>query len=437
MPTYYVWSGATGSGTGATWANAYTTLTTAFSGHAAGDTYYVAHDHAENSTTAALILNGLGTLVAPTRILCVNRAGSVPPVSADLRTTATVSTTGAFAITLGGPTSGSHYWYGIDFRSGGAANLANITVGNSASQFFVLESCKFTLNNTSASSRFNLGGATSGYEFTFRNCTFTFGSVSQGFQTGGGINSSTFLGGSIAGAVIPTTLVQSPTSIMRFIGMNLSLCVAGKTIFAAGSTLQNILLDCKLGGAAITTTPTNLAHEVFVVRSDSADTNYRQEKYTYAGTLTTETTIVRSGGASDGTTPISWKIVTNANAEWIVPFDCLPRTIWNETTGSRTITIYGAWAGGAVPLNDDIWFDATYLGTSGFPLASIGTSGKADILAAGTSVSSDSSTWGGSIATKFKMTKTVTVNEKGPMMVIVKAATASSTFYIDPKIEVS
>jgi hypothetical protein len=39
MASYYVWSGATGTGTGASWANAYTTLTLAFSGKLAGDIF--------------------------------------------------------------------------------------------------------------------------------------------------------------------------------------------------------------------------------------------------------------------------------------------------------------------------------------------------------------------------------------------------------------
>ena len=49
MAIYYVYSGAAGAGTGADWANAYTTLTTAVSGKAAGDVFYIAHDHAEST----------------------------------------------------------------------------------------------------------------------------------------------------------------------------------------------------------------------------------------------------------------------------------------------------------------------------------------------------------------------------------------------------
>src|SRR5580765_7618818 len=105
MAVYYVWSGATGTGTGASWANAFTTLTTAFATEAAGDTLYVAHDHAESSASS-ITLTSSGTVSNPTKVVCVNRSGSVPPVSADRLASAQVTTTGVSSTTLNGFT---HY----------------------------------------------------------------------------------------------------------------------------------------------------------------------------------------------------------------------------------------------------------------------------------------------------------------------------------------
>jgi len=51
--------------------------------------------------------------------------------------------------------------------------------------------------------------------------------------------------------------------------------------------------------------------------------NYRVEKYVYEGTQTTETVVIRTGGASDGITGISWKIVTTANSKWTLPFNAI------------------------------------------------------------------------------------------------------------------
>ena len=113
MTIYYVYSGAAGSNNGSSWTNAFTSLTTAFATEAAGDTLYVAHDHSESSGTA-LTLTSSGTISSPTKIVCVNRAGSVPPVSADRRATAQVATTGNTNITFVGI---AHY-DGIIFIAG-------------------------------------------------------------------------------------------------------------------------------------------------------------------------------------------------------------------------------------------------------------------------------------------------------------------------------
>jgi hypothetical protein len=60
MANVYVYSGAAGAGTGADWTNAYTTLTAALAAKAAGDDFWVAHDHAETQASA-LTLTSPGT----------------------------------------------------------------------------------------------------------------------------------------------------------------------------------------------------------------------------------------------------------------------------------------------------------------------------------------------------------------------------------------
>src|SRR6478752_6283404 len=101
MANWYVWSGATGGGTGVDWANAYITLQAAVTAKAAGDTFFVAHDHAQ-SQSAALTITAKGTSVSMNRIYCVNRAGAVPPGPADLTTGASITVTGTGGITLQG-----------------------------------------------------------------------------------------------------------------------------------------------------------------------------------------------------------------------------------------------------------------------------------------------------------------------------------------------
>jgi hypothetical protein len=196
-----------------------------------------------------------------------------------------------------------------------------------------------------------------------------------------------------------------------------------------------VFTDCKLGsGTTITSNPATLSGAVRIIRCDSGDTNYRSEKFTYSGTLTTEITIVRTGGASDGTTPISWKVVTTANSERCYPFESFPIVIWNETIGSA-VTATIECRGAAVPNTDEVWMEATYLGTSGSSQATSSNT-VADPLATGVACTSSSETWGGSTAS-FKLVATFTPQEKGPITIFIKVAKVSSTFYFDPKITLS
>src|SRR4051812_1910841 len=103
MANRYVYSGAAGTATGADWTNAHTTLTAAITSGAAGDVYYVAHDHSETAASS-VTLTFKGTAATPDRVLCVNRAGSVPPVAADLVSapSALVEATGANTLLVNG-----------------------------------------------------------------------------------------------------------------------------------------------------------------------------------------------------------------------------------------------------------------------------------------------------------------------------------------------
>jgi hypothetical protein len=175
---------------------------------------------------------------------------------------------------------------------------------------------------------------------------------------------------------------------------------------------------------------------VILSKCDSGAVNYRDEIYGLAGTLTTETTIVRTGGESDGTTGASRKVVTGSGSAWAFPFEAPPIAVWNETVGSAiTVTLFGIWGGGAVPNNDDFWIDVDYLGSSASPISSRATSTKSNILASNAGLSTDASTWGGS-TTAFKTSVTITPQMKGYIYVTPKMAKASTTLYYDEKLTV-
>jgi hypothetical protein len=158
------------------------------------------------------------------------------------------------------------------------------------------------------------------------------------------------------------------------------------------------------------------------------------------GVETTETSIVRTGGASDGTTPQSRKLAATANSKWVLPYEALPLVIWNNTvTGNVTVTVQGTINAGAVPNNDDIWIVAEYLGSALTPIGSYSTDTKADNLASGTPLTASTSAWGGGGSgagwSPFVMSTTFTAPaQTGPITVYVYAAKASTTYYVDPLI---
>jgi hypothetical protein len=436
MADVYVWSGATGAGTGADWANAYITLEAAATAKAAGDTFWVAHDHVQTAAVG-IALAFPGTEVLPNRVYCVNRAGSVPPVAADLRTTGQINTTLNSTITLTGAVAEIN---GLIFNCGsGGSGTPTILFGNTANRSTRLVNCSLRIGHTSTGCRITLAASASANVTVLENTTVQFNGVLQAMQTNArAIWRNT--PNAILGAVIPTTLVAFPVATGDWVieGVDLSAAGAGKTLFAtsSGGSCTGVIKDCKINAAvAIAASPSLAAGgvEISLYRCDSGAAVYRTEKYSYAGTQTTETTIVRTDGASDGTTPYSWKIVTTANSKWEWPFESLPITIWNETVGTPvTVTVEGIWGGGATPLNNEIWIEAQHYGSIGSISTSVATSGTTS-LQTGTNLPAGSGTWGGS-TTRFKMSTTLTPQVKGPITVYVRAAKASSTFYVDPKV---
>ena len=177
MADVYVRSGATGANNGSSKADAYTTLEAAAAAKAAGDSFWVASDHVEIKATS-LTIACPGTAANPCRILCVDFAGSTPPVSADLRRTAIVSTTGSSTLNI----NGTFYTYGINTqRNTSAANQQIVLAGNST-DFQVWHGCSHTLNSTGTTAKITLGSSNGSQRVVFIDTTVGFGAVGQQLQ---------------------------------------------------------------------------------------------------------------------------------------------------------------------------------------------------------------------------------------------------------------
>ncbi len=127
---------------------------------------------------------------------------------------------------------------------------------------------------------------------------------------------------------LPTTLLNG-TSLFsantRITGVDLSALGSGKTLVdqnVDASDQEILFTDCKLGSSVAIGNELTARFGDIIVRAincDSGDTNYRYYLSMYEGTVRSESTIVRTSGATDGTTSISRKMVSGANTKFYAP----------------------------------------------------------------------------------------------------------------------
>lgn len=433
MADWYVRSGASGTGTGANWTNAKTTLGAAATASAAGDRIFVSEDHNE-TTGSTLTITFPGTAAAPSHVYCVNHtnhSGSLPPVAADLATTGVVNETGNAVFTINGVAE----IYGLTFNAGTTTGTnATLVIAAAASNRIMFNSCALALRNNSAVNII-FGGTGLRSEVYLENTTIAFGTnAGQDIIVG-----CKFTWRNTASAAswgtMPTNLVvvggPGYPDLIFFEGIDLS--TFSNTIINTTAVGVATIKDCKLHASATVAAVPSFTGSAWtdVIRSDSGNTNYKISRIAYSGTLSSETTIVRTGGATDGTTPQSWKIVTSGNASFSVPFESPPMQIWNDiVSGTISLTIYGIAA--SIPYNDELWAEAVVLTDASYPLATTVTN-KMQFLDTHAQWTTDgASSWGGSVA-PFYATLTLSPRQKGYISIYVKAGKASQTYYVDPK----
>ena len=423
---------------GLTWALAKATLAGALAVAAAGERIWVSQAHAETQASS-MTLTSAGTVAAPVEILCGNDAAEPPT---ELATTATVTTTGASSISI----LNSLYCYGITFAcaTGSAASIQ--LTWNTTNQRQTYENCTFKVLDTNVGtlSAGVTGGSQPGILVRLINCIVVFNAIGQQFQQWGGLTE--IIGGSFAlTGTVPTTLIRSGSlnGRLRLRGVDLSAFGTGKNLINVGSGEFTVTLEqCKLGSSVTLKTGTPAGGvRVALDNADSTDTQYRMQRHGYEGDTYSETTIVRTGGASDGTTPLSHKMVSSAGAKFVAPLYGPEFWIHNAATGaSKTVTVEIIHDSVTALTDAEVWLEVEALNTSGFPISSFTTDRAADILATPANQTASSETWtttGLTNPNKQKLAVTFTPQEVGIFRCRVALAKASYTCYVDPLATVS
>lgn len=427
---------------GTTWALAKATFVGVASIEAAGDKIWFSQAHSE-STGAAVTAAISGTTTSPTYLLCGDDSAEPPTALAD---TALIATTGANAITLNSATS--LYAYGLNFKAGSGAVTANIVLSAFANKFIFWESCGFETGGTAGGNIiFGNNAGTS----RVVNCRFKFAATNSGISAlSGGVlemEGGTVLSGS---ANVTNLFNLDNISEARITGLDLSNLHAAVNIFNGALGGRGVIRNSKLPASwtgSVATGTNGQSDRFSMYNCDSGDTNYRLWIEDGKGSIKQETTIVKSGGASDGTTAISWRMATNANPKLPAIFLATDEImVWNDTVGSAvTATIdivhdsQGTGTGGRLK-DDEAWIEVMYLGTSGFPLASRITDFKASMIAAGADQDDSAASWtttGMTTPRPQKLEVTFTPQEKGFVIAKAFVAKASITLYVDPALTVA
>lgn len=339
------------------------------------------------------------------KVRVVTWAGmSIPPIPADMAAGPVVlSCTGSY-LTLAGTAD----FDGFEFRVGSGASTASLYIGRAALPGVVnIRNGKIKLNNTSASSRIELGDS-SGGSLWLDNTPVEFGAAGQGIKFA--IVNAYFVWTNTANAVQgtpPTTLFTNTTPYNWVLVENCDLSAVSGTIVTVGTGSLTFagtfrVARCKLHNSVTKTNNWKLrspadALEFVACGGSTINKMSTVHKATMSGEISTTYNEYRDSAIADADgSKFSLKAVqtTAANGS---PSRALHNIIalpekWNATTGSAiTATVQVAVEHTALLSAANLWLEAIYLGDSGSPLAS-SVSGVAKDAPGGTPTAGTAST---------------------------------------------
>jgi len=459
MATRRVWSGGDNSTPTVSWAGAHTTIAAAITASTAGDTFWIASDHTENFTVATTFAFK-GTPTASDIILSVQRSDDTLVKGASFTTSTNDDT-----ITV----NGTLFMWGVILDAGNTSSGASALFFNrSAGHKQLYENCDLKARNTGSVS-FQIGfdqDATSGSLTLFRDCGWLdTGNAAKMMRLSGtvrieggslltGYNANTFispLDSKMGGDILITGLdmVNAPAGIDIFNGTNFSRA-------ATRLEVRNCKLPASWTGTLFATTPSVPDIRASMLNCDSGDTNYKLWVEDMYGSVRQETVITRTGGATDGDTGLSLKMVSHASNALFPLNLCASHEISRRYPGTSAED--SAWSSGAAKTvgleivhdsqgagtgadfqNDEIWLEVEVLDVSGFPLSHI-VSSRRGLRSSAADIANSSETWTTTgLTTPVKQTLSVSVNprEKGSLRLRVFIAKANKTVYVCPKVEVS
>lgn len=439
MTTYYVRSTNGASGDGLSWASAKLTIKEAVDiPLLPGDTVFVSKDHAE-SATAAKNWTFPGTPNQPNRVICVADDSANPTTLA-----ATASLPGGTTTTTTPRMEGSVHLYGLQMTYNVATTIGFMNSGTTDA-VEIFEKCTLNVITTSSSTYPYIGN--SGSTNAARSRMLWLDTDLR--LAGGGqrlvlYQELTWRGGALLpGGALSYLLAigaQGRSCPVLIEGVDLiGLDTMSDLVLGSSATGRVMFRNCKL--------PANWAGNlvqgaidpglrVEMHNCDSGATNYALRVAAFSGTIRSETAIVKTGGASDGSTGVSWKIETNANpTPGSLGLETPEFIKWNTAVGTELTVSVDVLADSGTLTNAEVWLDVQYMGASSSPKGSF-VSSRATLVAATVPVSV--ATWpAGGARTPQRLSVKFTPQKAGAIHCRVVLAKPNASVFVDPKILVS
>lgn len=368
---------------------------------AAGDKIWLRTTHSE-ITADAIAFNDIGAASSPVQWLCAGTWTNNPGTTG----IGAVIATSTFNNIL---SYGFRYIVGLEFSAGSGPSDAHIALASGGIRgMHFLKDCILRLNNTGPSSTLFLGSSTAvGSDVRLTNTKVAFGEIGQSIKARGRLVWQA-TPATILGTVVPTVLinmVEGTYCDVDISGLGLTALVTGKSLFGVTVPVAGRMAarNSSLGVGGALTSGTIPGTDGAVVIADNVTSgaiNYSEYKQTYEGVLTQETDILKTGGSSNGTTAISCKMDSSANAKFYAPLYSRWMLIWIDTTAvSKTITLDLIHNSITALTDADVWAEVGYLSSATLPIET--TVSDAALSIAATPANQDASTaaWDGATIT--------------------------------------
>jgi hypothetical protein len=436
MATVYLWSGAGGAGDGTSFTDAYTSWSAMVTGEGAGsmdnDIIYMAKDHQESGASFSLADTGSGFTTRP-RVYSMNRTGPVY----DPQTTSY-----NFKATSGDITwAATDYvdWYGVYFEAtDGLLSLGTV--------YTMFQDCTFHISAATSAKYVTNLDSIHAISCTFKDSSNAY-HVSYYLDSG-----STFevLVDSVYESLETST--TSNTGLLRVhprgqvLGGKVTTSNSNASAFTNAGRVCHVETDVPFSSLIDSGGGFDLHAELYAV--DNSGASYGRDWMTgigheFLGDVQPTTALYRSGGWVDtpSNTPLSWKCsprgsVVDVNYRWLRTAPISGRL---DTTGSKTFTAYCLHTYTNL-YTSDFGFWLFYQGTANSVRWHYVSTLEDDPESATTALTADTSTWTGrTTETRFKLSKTVTINTPGEwMMLFVARSYESGKFiWICPKVEIT